>query len=275
MRMPLPGFGGRPMQPPMRPQVQQPKVQPRAGGRPVMQTFPSRPMTQPAVGTPFNKPTGPQVQPPMGGFGGPMQPQVQPPMGGFGGPMQPQVQPPMGGFGPGINNFGAAPGGSFGQPQQPGTGQSALGGQQDSPFNLMQRFQQMQQIQQMMPQGGQQPGQPMGIAGGIGMPPQPMGGGDPMQPRISGGPVSDPMQDQYQAFMNQTQGRPDNAPMQPGQPMGIAGGGTGMPPIGQPMDRRKQIMTQPPAPNPYAKPIGQEDPRMQAMRNMQQMNLGG
>jgi hypothetical protein len=237
MRMPPPGFGGRPMQPPMRPQVQQPKVQqpkvqPRAGGRPVMQTFPSQPMTQPAVGTPFNKP-----------------------------PM-PQVQPPMGGFGPGINNFGAAPGGSFGQPQQPGTGQSALGGQQDSPFNLMQRFQTMQQMQQMLPQGGfggQQPGQPMGIAGGIGMPPQPMGGGDPMQPRISGGPVSDPMQDQYQAFMNQTQGLPDNAPMQPGQPM----------------DRQKQIMTQPPAPNPYAKPIGQEDPRMQAMRNMQQMNLGG
>jgi hypothetical protein len=28
-------------------------------------------------------------------------------------------------------------------------------------------------------------------------------------------------------------------------------------------------------PNPYAQQVGQEDPRMQAMRNMQQMNLGG
>jgi hypothetical protein len=196
----------------------------------------------------------------------------------------------MGGFGPDINNFGGKP------PQQPSMGQSALGGQQPGmgqqnlPFDIMQRFQQMQQpgmgstqpgmgqssygmmqryqqmMQRMQPQGGQQqqpPPLPMGIAGGIGVPPQPMGGGNPMQ-------------DQYQAFMNQTQGRPDNAPM---QPTGFAGGDTGMPPmgetIGQPMDRQKQIMTQPPAPNPYAKPIGQEDPRMQAMRNMQQMNFGG
>ena len=86
--------------------------------------------------------------------------------------------------------------------------------------------------------------------------PQPSGGRgfdfgfDPTQSRISGGPVSDPMQDAYQAFMNNREGRADNAPMQP------------------------QMRTQPPAPNPYSQQVGQEDPRLQAMRNMQQMNLG-
>jgi hypothetical protein len=84
---------------------------------------------------------------------------------------------------------------------------------------------------------------------------------DPMQPRISGGPVSDPGQDAYRAFMNNREGRADNAPMQP------------------------QMMTQPPAPMymnmggsvgqaPTMQQAGQEDPRMQAMRNMQQMKLG-
>ena len=88
---------------------------------------------------------------PMGGFGGqPMKPQVQKPAKpGFGvQPMKPQIQKPMGGF--------------PGQPQvqQPGMGQSALGGQQSSPFDMLQRF---RQVQQMTPQGG---------FGGYGMPQQ-------------------------------------------------------------------------------------------------------
>ena len=190
MVRPGPGFGNQP---------QQPMVQrPPAGG------FGGQP---PAMGTPFNKPTGPQVQQPMGGYG------------------------------PGINNFGAAPGGGYGMPQQPGMGQ------QSSPYDMMQRYQQMMQGLQGF--GGQQ--------GGYGMPPQPMGGRrDPFKPLIQLGP-----------------GMPSaggtGMPQQPGMGRGgiqeflssIGRGGYGMPfdmpqtmpgmnqqlsgtpPIGQPMDRQE------------------------------------
>jgi len=317
MKMMLPGFGAQP---------QQPMTQPPAGG------FGGQP---PAMGTPFNKPTGPQVQ-------------------------------------------------------QPGMGQSALGGQQNSPFNLMQRFQQMQQ---MMPQFGQPPPPPMDRraynsnyrdlrqqyreGGRQGVRPQrtpygqylqqqqqqqqqylqqqqqqqqqqgqpPMGGGMPqayyaqdaasqaeynqqreqmMRGLQGAGQGESPMGGNPLGGGSRTAGSPafQQTAMQllrPGQPMD---GGTGIPPmqqdvqqaamqLGQITPQQMQVMGGAPQqpnpmqqqqgagmasqlagalggvgmamggsvgmapPNPYSQQVGQEDPRMQAMRRMQQMNLGG
>ena len=195
MVRPGPGFGNQP---------QQPMVQrPPAGG------FGGQP---PAMGTPFNKPTGPQVQQPMGGYG------------------------------PGINNFGAAPGGGYGMPQQPGMGQ------QSSPYDMMQRYQQMMQGLQGF--GGQQ--------GGYGMPPQPMGGRrDPFKPLIQLGPG-----------MPSAGGTP---PMtQP--PMGDGG----MPPIGQPMDRQKQVGQgySPEMQAYYAQDAANQAQRSQMMQSLQGAGQG-
>jgi len=291
MMMPPPGFGGQPMQP------RQPMTQPPAGG------FGGQP---PAMGTPFNKPTGPQVQ-------------------------------------------------------QPGMGQSALGGQQSSPYDMMQRYQQMMQGLQGF--GGQQGGYGMpqqrgfggfggfgggygmpqqgGFGGGYGMPPQPMGGGrqygqssyadprpdtrpDPFKPLIQRGPdtamgepmgigtppISQPMDRQRQPGQGYSpemqayydKDRADQIELSRRMlAMKGAGGDTGMPPIGEPMDRQKQPLTQPYTPDPSqvlirpsaggmpqqapmqqqvmrppampqapnSQQVAFESPRMQAMRNMQ------
>lgn len=310
---------------------------------------------------------------PMGGFGGqPPMPMTQPPMGGFGGPVQPgksgiagsdfsgrggtgfggppsaagtpfnkppmpMTQPPMGGFG--------------GQPKPPGMGQ------QSSPYDMMQRFQQMQQ---MMPQGGQQPQKPVSAArqfldarqqylqGGSqgarptfaqfqqqqqlgGMPPmgQPMdrqkqigGGYSPeMQAYYAQDAANQAQRGQMMQFMQQQQQNPmQSNPMQQGgmqtqnaaqnlalnnelQAMGKPGMSGAFRDqmqqqnpmqFGQLSQMQQQALgvQQPMAqqqpmrmnmggsvgmapPNPYEQQVGQEDPRMQAMRNMQQMNFGG
>jgi hypothetical protein len=271
---------------------------------------------------------------PVGNFGGqPMQPQVQQPMGGSSSPanikyrnpmqpqvQQPQVQQPMGGF-PGMGQQGL-PSGMMQhiqqlqqqmppmQPQKPVSAarqyldavkQYRQGGSQ-GPRPLYSQFKQpqpqpqpqpqsdlMQRIQQVGGMPGQQlggmpgqqlggmPGQQLGgidayqqflaqQRGGTGMPPigQPMS--DPFKPQISGGPVGGgfgPGVNNYSAPQPMTQppaGGFGAAPPPPPPPaLGMAmGGSVGMAP-----------------PNPYAQQIGQEDPRMQAMRYMQQMNFGG
>jgi hypothetical protein len=83
--------------------------------------------------------------------------------------------------------------------------------------------------------------------------PQPSGGRgfdfsfDPTQPKISGGPVSDPGQVAYQAFVNNRAGRADNAPMQPmTQPP--AGGLSYNDGFYNPTSAPRQPLTQPPAP---------------------------
>jgi hypothetical protein len=86
-------------------------------------------------------------------------------------------------------------------------------------------------------------------AGGFGAAPQPM-----TQPPAGGfGAAPQPMtQPPAGGF-----GAPPPPPPPPAPGMAM-GGSVGMAP-----------------PNPYAQQIGQEDPRMQAMRYMQQMNFGG
>jgi hypothetical protein len=91
----MPSAGGTPpmTQPPM------------GGGLPYNNGFnnpgqPQQPMTQPAVGTPFNKPTGPQVQPPMAQppAGGGTGTSPQPYNNGFYNPGQPPMAMKKGGF---------------------------------------------------------------------------------------------------------------------------------------------------------------------------------
>ena len=80
-------------------------VPPMGGGLPYNNGFnnpgqPQQPMTQPAVGTPFNKPTGPQVQPPMAQppAGGGTGTSPQPYNNGFYNPGQPPMAMKKGGF---------------------------------------------------------------------------------------------------------------------------------------------------------------------------------
>jgi hypothetical protein len=94
-------------------------------------------------------------------------------------------------------------------------------------------------------------------AGGFGAAPQPMtqppaGGYGPGVNNYSA-PQRQPMAQPYTPNANQI--KPANPMMPQGMNMG---GSVGMAP-----------------PNPYAQQVGQEDPRMQAMRYMQQMNFGG
>jgi hypothetical protein len=121
------------------------------------------------------------------------------------------------------------------------------------------RQQQAQEREQARQQGGTP--QPTGFAGGDGGMPfigQPRG--DAMQPRISGGPVSDSMQQPQPSG-----GRGFDFGFDPTQPR-ISGG-----PVSDSM--QPQMRTQPPAPNPYSQQVGQEDPRLQAMRNMSMMRF--
>ena len=277
--MPQGGFGMQPMQP-------KPMTQPPRGG------FPGQP---PARGTPFTKPTGPMTQPPMGGFGGqPMQRLVE--------RERPPVQP-----------------GSGGQSQQSSFAPREGMGQQSSPYDMMQRFQQMQQL------GGLPPiGQPMDrqkqFGGGYspemqayyaqdaanqaqrGQMMQGRGGGMGGQPgalqqqnaaqtlalnnqlQAMGKPAMlgaspDQMQQQVQQYQQQM-GQPLNLHMaqQGGQPMSQMQQPMGQPmtpPPPPPMRMNMGGAVGMPPPNPYEQQVGQEDPRMQAMRYMQQMNLGG
>jgi hypothetical protein len=211
-------------------------------------------------------------------------------------------------------------------------GQSALGGQQSSPYDMMQRFQQMQQ---MMPQGGQPPPPPMdrrAYNSNYRDLRQQYRQGDRQGARPQYTPYGQYLQQQQQQQQQYLQQQQQQNPMQFGQPMSqMLGGNGGMPPIGEPMDRQKQPLTQPytpdpsqvlirspmqqdvqqaamqagqqqqqgagmasqlagalggvgmamggsvgmAPPNPYSQQVGQEDPRMQAMRRMQMMNLGG
>ena len=80
-------------------------VPPMGGGLPYNNGFnnpgqPQQPMTQPAVGTLFNKPTGPQVQPPMAQppAGGGTGTSPQPYNNGFYNPGQPPMAMKKGGF---------------------------------------------------------------------------------------------------------------------------------------------------------------------------------
>ena len=115
--MPPAGVTGMPPmgRDPFKPLIQLGPGMPSAGGTPPMTQPPmggglpynngfnnpgqtQQPMTQPAVGTPFNKPTGPQVQPPMAqppaGGGLPSQPYNN----GFYNPGQPPMAMKKGGF---------------------------------------------------------------------------------------------------------------------------------------------------------------------------------
>ena len=182
----------------------------------------------------------------------PMQPQVQQvqlPMGGFPGmgqqqmpPMQPQVQQPARQLSP-VRQYlnamqqyrqggrqGVMP--TYAQFRQPQPGQQ-LGGIAGGGTGMP-----PMPTKSLLEQLGYTPGQQLG-----GMPGQQLGGmpmSDPFRPQISGGPVGGgfgPGVNNYSA----PQPMPD--PFKPqisGGPIGIAGGGTGMPPIGQPMDQQRQ-----------------------------------
>ena len=126
-------------------------------------------------------------------------------------------------------------------PQQPGMGGQQAPGQMNPAIQGITSYPARQQggfgQPQMVPQQG------MG-----GQPPQQLGGA--LQSLFGG---QQPQQAKPLNPMMQQQ-----APMQ-SQAMGMnMGGSVGMAP-----------------PNPYAQQVGQEDPRMQAMRNMQMMNFGG
>ena len=184
--------------------------------------------------------------------------QPKPPMGiaggGTGMPPRPMTQPPMGGF----NRFG----GFGGQPMQGGQQQ---GLQQVDPQRqaFAQQFHQMspeaqyafqnaspegqnQQIQQYMQQQGQPP---------MGQPPIDMQRIQQMMstvPQLAGQLGGQPLG-----------GMPQQAPMQ-NQPMSQ---------MQQPVDLMQQRMASMPQ-APTTQQMGQENPRMAAMRNMQRMRFG-
>jgi hypothetical protein len=176
------------------------------------------------------------VQQLMGGMGG--QPQQG---GGMDDAYQQfltQRQQPQqqGGYGPGISNYSA--------PQQLQQGPGAGGSYAARQGITQQQLMEMVRPANPMMQGGQMaPGQQLGS-----MPTQqPQQSAQPYQPLPQGMGFPAP----------QNMGQQQPKPMQPGMGMNM-GGSVGMAP-----------------PNPYAQQVGQEDPRMQAMRNLQMMNFGG
>jgi hypothetical protein len=129
-------------------------------------------------------------------------------------------------------------------PQQP-----SLGGINQQVGQPMTQMQTGNQGQVHTPQVGQPMTRPP--AGAFGAAPQPM-----TRPPAAGTQFNKPTGPQVQQPMGGFGAAP---PPPPPPALGMAmGGSVGMAP-----------------PNPYAQQIGQEDPRMQAMRYMQQMNFGG
>jgi hypothetical protein len=190
----------------------------------------------------------PPQQQGFGGFGGPPQQQG---FGGFGGGYQPtrqrfnpmpQQQQGFGGFGGGFSmpqqqqNFGGFGGfgGGFSMPQQ----QQNFGGFGGFGMPQQQGF------------GGYGMLQQQGF-GGYGMPQQ---GFNQMQPRVQPTP---PQQQQggSNGGMYQIAGAPLNEMQQ----------------FEKKMRQQQQLQTGQILGNPYSQQMGQEDPRMQAMRNLQQM----
>lgn len=182
--------------------------------------------------------------------------------------------------------------GMIGQsPMQGGLGalQPGMGGQQ-LPMNPLQKY--MQMMQQQQPQGGQMaPGQPLPNA------PQQLGGqplsgaaqailnGGQMGGQSLGAPNQQQM-DAYRQFQQSEQGYGQQPPQQqqfsPQQTSQIqalngqlqAAGKPGM--LGySPSQMQQQMGQQQMPPNPYAQQVRPEDQRMQAMRNLNMMNLRG
>ena len=162
----------------------------------------------------------------------------------------PQSAP--GNYGGFIGKVGNPAGGQMqpqAQPQGLGALQNAYSGfmnqqpPQPNPMFDQQAQNTFQQFQQAGAQG----------MGASQMPPQ-----TPMAPpQAPMAPPPPPPIAQYQAMMNQMQGQPDNAPMPMTQP-----------PMQQaPMQQLPSRMPQ----APTTQQVAQEDPRMQAMRNMQRM----
>jgi hypothetical protein len=90
---------------------------------------------------------------------------------------------------------------------------------------------------------------------------------DQFQRQISGGPVKDPMQPMVQPTPPQQQVE-QAIPQIAGAPLDAMG-------QYQKMMRQQQQKMGQISGNPYSQQLGQEDRRMEAMRRMQQMNLGG
>ncbi len=187
--------------------------------------------------------------PPGGNFGKPPQfGQPQNPMqGGYGQPNKPM----QGGYGQPNRPMQ----GGYGQPNRP-----MQGGLNTLPLTQPMPYQPNVGQPQIMAPPPMQPYQP-NVAQPLTAPTQPLEaqtlptGVAPLDGRT--GTMSPEMQAYYaQDFANQAQrGQMGTAPPPPGMAMG---GPVGMPP-----------------PHPYAQQMGREDPRMQAMRRMQMMNLRG
>ena len=309
--MPIPagGFGGQPQQPqqPQQPrQPQQPQGGFGGGFQPTRQRF--NPMPQQGFGGfgGFGGGFGmPQQQQGFGGFGGfgggygmPQQgfggfggfgmPQQQGfgGFGGFGGYGMPQQQQGFGGFGGG---YGMSQQGGFGQitPQQMQpmvqptppqqqlgqitpeqmrvmSGAPRVGGQQNSPAR--------QSFEQFIASGG------------------PRGGGAGFFNALQGYQAS-PQEEQaanvMQQYRQQQLGQSPMDQMQPMvQPRAPQQAEQAIPQIaGAPLDKAQQYQKEMRqryqqrmgqiSGNPYSQQLGQEDRRMEAMRKLQQMNLGG
>jgi hypothetical protein len=174
-----------------------------------------------------------------------------------------------------------------------GGGQPMQGGQPPIDQQQIQRMQQMMNTVSQQGQGALQGGQPMGTA--YQQQPQQGGqlGGQPMQGLQY---MGDKSGQEYERFLDQQSDIQQKNPMQnaygalqQAAPLAAQLGGQqlgGAPQQGQQnagmgsqlagaigMAMGGPVGMAPP--NPYSQQVGQEDPRMQAMRRMQMMNLGG
>jgi len=152
-------------------------------------------------------------------------------------PMAQLQQPQQGGYGPGISNYSA--------PQQ----SQQLGSQPPAARRPMADYRQL--LGQTPWTGGSF--NPQGQQ-------QTMLGHPPLQQRQPMAQPYTPNANQIKPANPMAQPKPlSQPPVAQSQAMGMnMGGSVGMTP-----------------PNPYSQQVGQEDPRMQAMRNMQMMNFGG
>ena len=270
--IPMGGFGGQPQQPR---QPQQPQGGFGGGFQPTRQRFNPMPQQQQGFGRfggGFGGFNG-------GGFG---MPQQQQGFGGFGGYGMPQQQG-FGGFGgdsnPGVNGF---PGPQQMQPMvQPIPPQQQLGQIAPQQQNSSAR----QSFEQFIASGG-----PRGAGAGLFNMIQ--GGQTPQQENPAGQSPMDQIQ-RYSQMMQQTQQpmvqppappqqvRPMVQPTPPQQQAERAIPQIAGAPL-NPAERYQKMMRQQQqqrmgeiSGNPYSQQLGQEDRRMEAMRKMQQMNLGG
>jgi len=283
--MPIPagGFGGQPQQPQQPRQPQQPQGGFGGGFQPTRQRF--NPMPQQGFGGfgGFGGGFGmPQQQQGFGGFGGfgggygmPQQG-----FGGFGGFGMPQQQG-FGGFG-GFGGYGMPQqqqgfggfGGGYGMSQQGGFGQ--ITPQQNSPVR--------QSFEQFIASGG-----PRGAGAGFFNALQ--GGQASPQEEQAPQTQSDSLLQRYRLAQQQQPMVQPRAPQQAEQDIPQIARAPqqaeqAIPQIaGAPLDKAQQYQKEMRqryqqrmgqiSGNPYSQQLGQEDRRMEAMRKLQQMNLGG